>query len=98
MKHVTITERNEWERETFSYILELDEKTILDFKNGLKDNSNIKIEENTTYTQEQVEKLNNNSNNNYMDRFQFVKFKKPDYNFKWYDDIVYKAVGFTRVE
>ena len=54
MKQVTITERNQWERETFSYILELDEQTLLEFKNGLKNQSNVKIDENTTYTKEQV--------------------------------------------
>ena len=97
MKQVTITERNEWERETFSYILNLDDKTILEFKNGLKDNSNVKIEEDTNYTKEQVKELNNKSNNSYMYRYQFVEFEKPNYDFKWYDDVVYKAVGFKRV-
>ena len=97
MKQVTITERNEWEGETFSYILNLDDETILEFKKGLKDHSNVKIEENTNYTKELVEYLNNGSNNNYMDRFQFVEFEKPNYDFKWYDDVVYKAIGFKRV-
>lgn len=97
MKQVTITERNQWERETFSYILELDEQTLLEFKNGLKNQSNVKIDENTTYTKEQVKDLNNKSGNTYMSRFQFCEFKKPDYDFKWYEDVVYKAVGFKRV-
>ena len=97
MKQVTITERNQWEGETFSYILNLDDKTILECKNGLKDNSNVKIEEDTNYTKEQVKELNNKSNNSYMDRYQFVEFEKPNYGFKWYDDVVYKAVGFKRV-
>lgn len=96
MKQVTITERNEWEGETFSYILNLDDETILEFKKGLQDHSNVKIEENTNYTKELVENLNNGSNNNYMDRFQFVVFEKPNYDFDWYEDIVYKAVGFIR--
>jgi hypothetical protein len=97
MKQVTITERNQWEGETFSYILNLDDETILEFKNGLKDNSNVKIEEDTNYTKEQIKELNNRSNNSYMDRYQFVEFEKPKYDFKWYDDVVYKAVGFKRV-
>jgi hypothetical protein len=98
MKQVTITERNLWEREVFSYIIDLDEETILEFKNGLKNNSNVKIEENTTYTKEKVEELNAKSRNSYMDRFQFVQFEqKPDYDFKWYDDVVYKAKGFKRL-
>jgi hypothetical protein len=97
MKQVTITEKNQWERETFSYILNLDDKTILEFKNGLKDNSNVKIEEDTNYTKELVKELNNKSNNGYMDRYQFVEFEKPNYDFKWYDDVIYKAVGFKRV-
>ena len=97
MKQVTITERNQWEGETFSYILNLDDETILEFKNGLKDQSNVKIEEDTTYTKELVKELNNKSSNGYMCRYQFVEFKKPDYDFKWYEDVVYKAVGFARV-
>ncbi len=97
MKQVTITERNQWEGETFSYILNLNDETILEFKNGLKDNFNVKIEENTTYTKELVKELNNKSNNGYMDRYQFVEFEKPNYDFKWYDDVIYKAVGFKRV-
>ena len=97
MKQVTITERNQWEGETFSYILNLDDETILEFKNGLKDSPNVKIEEDTNYTKEQVKELNNRSNNSYMSRFQFVEFEKPNYDFKWYDDVVYKAVGFKWV-
>lgn len=97
MKQVTITERNKWERETFSYILNLDDKTILELKNGLKDNSNVKIEEDTNYTNEQVEELNRMSRNSYMDRYQFVEFKKPNYDFEWYNNVVYKGVGFKRI-
>lgn len=97
MKQVTITERNKWEGETFSYILNLDEETILELKNGLKDQSNVKIEEGTNYTEEQVKELNDRSNNSYMDRYQFVEFEKPNYDFEWYNDVVYKAVGFKRV-
>jgi hypothetical protein len=97
MKQVTITEINQWEGETFSYILNLDDETILEFKNGLKDQSNVKIEEDTNFTKEQVKDLNNKSNNGYMCRYQFVEFKKPDYDFEWYEDIVYKAVGFERL-
>lgn len=97
MKQVTITEINNWERETFSYILYLDDETILEFENGLKNNSNVRIEKNTTFTKDKVEELNKKSLNNYMCRYQFVEFKKPDYDFKWYEDIVYKAAGFIRI-
>lgn len=96
MKQITITEKNKWEGETFSYILYLDDETILEFKNGLKNTSNVKIEENTAYTVELVDELNKKSNNSYMDRFQFVKFIKPTGKFDWYTDVVYKAVGFNK--
>lgn len=98
MKQITITERNDWEGETFSYILNLNDEEILDFKNGLKNNSNVKIEEDTNFTKDQIKELNNKSSNNYMWRYQFVEFKKPNYDFNWYEDIVYKAVGFTRIK
>lgn len=98
MKQVTITEDNEWEGETFSYILDLDDESIKEFKKGLEDRDNVKIEIDTTFTKEQVELLNNRSSNEYMDRYQFVTFDKPDYDFDWYSDVIYKSSGFKKVK
>ena len=42
---VTITERNNWEGETFSYIIEVDDKMLSEIKLGLKYVDNVKIEE-----------------------------------------------------
>jgi len=96
MKQITITEENEWENETFSYVLTLDDETILEFKKEMEQFENVHIEENTTYTQIQINDLNSQSENDYMDRYQFCEFEKPNHEFNWYDDVVYKGVGFTR--
>jgi hypothetical protein len=49
MKQITVTERNQWEGETFSYILNVDDEMLSRIKNGLKNKSNVKIEEDTTF-------------------------------------------------
>lgn len=97
MKQITVTERNRWENETFSYILSVDDEMLSKIKKGLENKSNIKIEEDTTYTLESIKVLNDKSSNTYMDRYQFAEIKLPTGKFDWYDDVFYKAVGLDRV-
>lgn len=97
MKQITVTERNEWEGETFSYILNVDDEMLSKIKNGLKNKSNLKIEEDTTHTVESIKSLNRQSHNTYMNRYQFNEIKLPTGKFDWYDDVFYKAVGLDRV-
>lgn len=98
-KQITVTEENDWEGETFSYILEVDEKMLSKIKEGLKDVDCIEIEENTSHTKEDVKKYNKISSNSYADRFQFCKIEKlPKGKFKWYDDVFYKGKGLEYAE
>jgi len=98
---ITVTEKNSWEGETFSYILDnITETELKLIKGGLGNVSNVKIDENTSFTKEEVEKLNDKSNNTYMARYQFNELKpfvytKTDLN--WYDDVFYKGVGLERL-
>jgi hypothetical protein len=97
MKQITVTERNHWENETFSYVLNVDAEMLSKIKKGLGKKSNVKIEEDTTYTLESIKVLNDKSSNTYMDRYQFAEIKLPTGKFDWYDDVFYKAVGLDRV-
>ena len=98
MKQITVTERNDWEGETFSYILNIDDDILSKIKKGLKKIPNVKIEEDTTYTKESIKKLNKSSSNSYMDRYQFCELKTlPTGKFDWYDDVFYKAVGLKTI-
>ena len=99
---ITITELNEHEGERFSYIFDDVSEDIIDkLKNGLQDlfeEDIIEIEENTSYTLEQVNLINKTSNNSYMDRMGFYKI--PDLNnleYSMYEFIFYKAVGLEKI-
>jgi hypothetical protein len=94
-KQITVTERNRWENETFSYILNIDDEMLIKLKDGLKNKSNVKIEECTTHTKESIIPLNNASSNTYMDRYQFCEICLPAGKFDWYYDVIYKAVGLN---
>jgi len=96
MRQITVTEQNEWEGETFSYIVTVDDQTIEDIKTGLVKYKNVKIVENTTFTYENIVGLNDSSSNSYMDRYQFNVLVLPEGDFDWYYDVFYKATGLGR--
>ena len=83
---ITITENNIWEGESFSYIIEVDEKEVEKIESFLrrirgKIPATYKVERNTTFTKEKVEILNKQSKNCYMDRYGFYELpENPDYN------------------
>jgi hypothetical protein len=97
---ITITEENDNEGETFGYILELSPELVEKFKEGLADwDELVTIEENTSYTKEDVEYINKHSSNNYMDRIGFYEFNGfPKFDFDFYENIVYKGVGFKHIK
>lgn len=93
---ITITEDNDWEGETFSYILNVDEDTrkkIIEYFNKNKTEEDEEnpwsIELDTTYTQEKVKEINKHSKNSYMDRINFYMLKE-DIDFNG-EDIFYKG-------
>ena len=97
----TITEHNDWEGESFSYIMLLTEEQADIIKRqinvGLEEE--LEIEE-TSYTQEDVEKINKASENTYMDRIGFYKFREWASLDNWEEGVgvFYKAVGLERVK
>lgn len=101
---ITITENNEHEGESFSYIFnDVSEDFINSLKDGfleyLFEEDIIEIEENTSYTEEQVDLINKTSKNTYMDRMGFYKI--PDLTNipkeEYYESIFYKAVGLEKI-
>lgn len=97
---VTFTDINDYEGESFSFIMEIEDEQMIDvIEQGTIDwqeEGSFKIERNTTYTQEQVSLINKHSDNEYMDRIGFYEFK--DYrNVKdWYMDVFYKGIGLKK--
>lgn len=99
MIQVTITEKNDWEGETFSYIMEVNAETLSLIKKGLANCSAIKVQENTIFTPDEVDKLNAASRNTYMPRFAFYELEPlPEKEFNWYDDVFYKGKGLKLIK
>ena len=96
-KQITVTERNAQEGETFSYIINVDNDILSKIKKGLKSRPNIKIEEDTNYTKSSIIKLNKESHNRYMERYQFYDIILPKGRIDWYSDVFYKAVGLKPI-
>lgn len=98
---VTITEINEWEGETFSYILDVNEDILSQLKEGLKSSDVVTIEENTTFTTDDVDNTNSTSSNSYMDRIGFYEIRNTDFkkfdDFEFYEDLIYKGVGLKKI-
>lgn len=97
MRQITVTEKNHWESETFSYILEVNDAILDKIKRGLSSHPNVKIEEDTTFSVESIIPLNDRSNNSYMDRYQFNTLALPNGEFDWYEDVFYKGVGLSKL-
>jgi hypothetical protein len=101
---ITITEHNDHEGESFSYILDnVSEEIVIKLKDGLDEmveEGTIEIEENSSYTKEQVTIINKKSKNGYMDRMGFYQI--PDLadisKENYYDEIFYKAVGLEKIK
>jgi hypothetical protein len=101
---ITVTDKNEWEGESFSFILEVTPEVLAQIKEGIKDyiDGELTLQENTEYTQEFVEKKNRMAYglgyNRYMDRYGFYEFDRDLSNVvNWYEDVFYKAVGLKRL-
>lgn len=99
MKQYTITEENEWEGETFGYILDLDTEILAKIEKGFEAiNMDYGVEilriEESNYTEQDVQKINNASSNTYMDRLNFYRLQENlDLNNFEYDQFPYKGSG-----
>lgn len=101
---ITVKERNDWEGETWNYILDVEPEVVDIIKNEFRGRSDIEVYEETEYTQEEIDQLNGRSDNTYMDEYGFYEpltagklLYLKDINGDLYDDVFYKAKGLKRV-
>ena len=74
MNQYTITEENDWEGETFSYVMDLTDEEFNYINDRIGSIDALSIEP-TTHTKESVKIINDHSDNSYKDRINFYKFK-----------------------
>ncbi len=98
---VTVTENNDNEGESFSYIFnDANDSFVSNLMTILSaeiEEGFIEIEENTDYTEDLVKKLNKASKNTYMDRFGFYKIPVVSVESDIYSEVFYKAVGLDKI-
>ena len=98
-KQYTVKENNDHEGETFNYVLDLteDEAKIIAEKCEKLGDESLSIKE-TNYTEEQINEIDNLSNNEYM---AFIrKYELEDdalENWEEYGDCFYKGTGLTKI-
>jgi hypothetical protein len=96
MKQYEIEEVNDWEGETFSYLVNLDEETFNKIKTLFEDEEfegECYIKE-SYLTKEEVDLINKYSSNGYMERMQFAELEEDlDFNNLEYNDFPYKGNG-----
>ena len=98
---ITITEKNAWENETFSYIIEVTEEILTILKDRISEYSNLKLDE-TSYNQNDVKTMNSKSSNSYMNRYDFYILPSQE-DLEYYKeailnkDVFYKGVGLNRI-
>lgn len=100
-KQFTVKEKNEWENETFNYVLLITPKEAILIQekiNELEFEEEISISE-TNYTNEDIKKINNTSNNCYMDFIAPYKLQENAI-IDWEDrgDLFYKGSGMNRLK
>lgn len=99
-KQITVNERNDWEGETFNYVLLVtpkEENQIREKCTKYGDGS-LTVRE-TNYTDENIKEMNAASNNGYMDFIAPYELKKDALkNWKEFGLCFYKGVGLTKLK
>jgi len=98
MQQYTITEENDWEGESFGYIMDLTSEEFEFIQTNIKDSQCLTIEK-SDYSKKEVKLVNQHSENTYMPRLGFYKFKEKFFDlieklrqevedeFEWTDDV-----------
>jgi len=101
---ITVTEENDWEGETFSYVMEVTEQMADAIEEFVKPDESMKFERNTTYTKESIAEINKHSNNSYLQRIGFYELENEEVEKKLLtrtcdkdDNFFYKYVGLKRL-
>jgi len=95
---VTVTDHNEWEGESFSFVLEIDSNLAARIQ--AQEFDLMTIEYPTGYTQSDIDQINSNSDNSYMDRIGFYEIKKSiniNDGIDFYEDVFYKGAGLIKI-
>lgn len=77
---VRVIEHNDWEGETFSYVLEVSQDIADKLVEILDeyDSDEWELETNTSYTKEEVDNLNRHVDNGYMDYIGFYEIPEGE--------------------
>ncbi|MDX1365476.1 MAG: hypothetical protein R3243_14795 [Arenibacter latericius] len=95
-KQFTVKERNQWEGETFNYVVDLTEDEAKEVAEKCKQfgNGTLSIKQ-TDYSDEEIKKMNDASLNCYMDfiaRYELKDLK----TWSEFGDCFYKGVGLDK--
>jgi len=96
---ITVTDHNDWEKESFSFILEVSENTSYLIKS--QESFQMKVDLNTNFTELEVNIINKSSNNGYMDRIGFYEIlpqKVLQVIDSLYENIFYKGNGLVKIK
>jgi hypothetical protein len=97
MIQIRVIEDNDWEGETFSYVLQVTPEVAEEIDMLIQSLSEDiwSLELNTSYTPEQVEMLNDHVDNGYMD---YINFYTIPEGAQIDEDLFYKGAGLNKVK
>jgi len=99
-KQITVKERNEWEGETFNYVIYVtpEEEIQIREKCDKLGETSLTVQE-TDYTDEDLKRMNLTSRNGYMAFIAPYELNKDALK-KWkkFGDCFYKGVGLTKLK
>jgi len=95
---ITVTDHNDWEGESFSFVLEVDEKLAEKIKS--QEMRLMQVELGTTHTAIDIDNINSISDNGYMDRIGLYEIKPHIIivnGIDFYDTLFYKGCGLNKI-
>ena len=99
-KQITVKERNDWEGETFNYVIYVTPKEESQIREKCEKygKGSLTVQE-TNYTNEEIKKINATSSNEYMAFIAPYKLNdKSVVNWEEFGDCFYKGVGLTKLK
>jgi hypothetical protein len=99
-KQITVEERNDWENETFNYVIHVtpEEEIEIREKSDRLGGGSLTVQE-TNYTDKEIEKMESESSNGYMSLIAPYELNKDALkHWEEHGDCFYKGVGLTRLE
>ncbi len=99
-KQITVKERNEWEGETFNYVLLVtpEEEQQIRIKCEELGDGSLSVKE-SNLSDEDIRRMDDASNNSYMDFIAPYRLNEGALDeWKEFGDCFYKGVGLTRLD